>query len=259
VLYQLIADHLDVGFVNNRMARYFAAPVLGAMLHGRAGGGHDFSLVSDQGRTRGDSAPHEFSWFWHYHIDFRAHDDLTNEELALASWKPVGETLEAIAAHFGRPLVIKNINFVVYQIAWLKRLLPAAKFIWIRRDQSFTVQSILRVREEQYGDRRIWWSVRPRDEAHWLSKPAVEQVVHQVKDVSRAIEEGFEHLEASDRLELEYEELMERPAEILKGVAQFIGTRVVDDERLDSLVLRARNEKTLDDETWAAIHTALAL
>ena len=156
VLYQLIAEHLDVGFINNRMARYFAAPVLGAMLHGRSGGGHQLALSSEYGRTRGDFSPHEFSWFWHYYGDFRLYDDLSNEELSRIDWQPVKRALEGLAGYFERPLVLKNINFVSYQVAWLKRLLPAAKFIWIRRDDRYTVQSILRVRENEYGDQRVW-------------------------------------------------------------------------------------------------------
>jgi hypothetical protein len=257
VLYQLIADYLDVGFINNRMARYFAAPVLGAVLYGRAGGGHDLALSSEYGRTGGESAPHEFSWFWHYYGDFRVHDDLTDDELAHIDWRPVKRALEGLAGYFKRPLVIKNINFVAYQVAWLKSLLPAAKFIWIERDHRYTAQSILRVREEQYGDRRVWWSVRPRDAREWRDRPAVEQVAHQVTDICSAIAKGLGSIPAQDQLKLDYEQLMHRPAETLDQVARFIGADVADRSRLGALSLAPRNEKTIDDETWAQIEVAL--
>ena len=258
VLSQLVTNHLDVGFINNRMARYFAAPVVGAMLHGRTGGGHELALSSEYGRTGEEGSPHEFSWFWHYYGDFQLDDDLTDEELENINWQPVKRAIEGLAGYFNRPLVIKNINFVVYQIAWLKSLLPAAKFIWIRRDDRYTVQSILRVREDEYGDRNVWWSVRPRDAQDWRDRSAVEQVAHQVTDIGRAITKGFESILPEDRLELDYEELMRRPSETLKRVAQFIGADVVDEDRLDALALKPRNDKTIDDETWSQIQTALA-
>jgi hypothetical protein len=258
VLYQLMADYLDVGFINNRMARYFAAPVVGAMLHGRTGGGHNLALQSEHGRTSGGHSPHEFSWFWHYYGDFYLYDDLTDDELARIDWRPVKWALEGLAGYFNRPLVVKNINSVAYQIAWLKSLLPAAKFIWIQRDDRYTVQSILRVREDQYGDRSAWWSVRPRDAGEWRDRPAVEQVAHQVSDICGAIAEGLESLPAQDQLKLDYEQLMQRPAETLERVARFIGADVDDEPRLQALSLTPRNEKTVDDETWAQIQVALA-
>lgn len=258
VLYQLVAEHLDVGFVNNKMARYFAAPVIAAMLHGRAGGGHELDLSSEYGRTSGDRSPHEFSWFWQYHGDFRLHDDLSADELASIDWRPVRQALEALAGYFKRPLVIKNLNSVAYQIEWLEKLLPTAKFIWLRRDERFTVQSILRVREDQYGDRNIWWSVRPRDAAQWRDKPAVDQVAHQVMDICGAIGTAFESIPAEKRLELDYEDLMSAPAEALCRVARFIDAELVDSGKLGDLALRARNEKTVDDQTWDQIRVALA-
>ena len=258
VLYQLMAEHLDVGFVNNKMARYFAAPLIAAMLHGRAGGGHELDLASEYGRTSGERSPHEFSWFWHYHGDFRLHDDLSPDELDRIDWRPIKDALEALAGYFKRPLVIKNLNSVAYQVTWLAKLLPSAKFIWIRRDERFTVQSILRVREDQYGDRNIWWSVRPRDAAAWRDKPAVEQVAHQVTDIGIAIESAFESLSADRQMELEYEDLMAKPGETLRRVAGFVGAGIVDEGRLDGLALRARNEKTVDDKTWDQIQVALA-
>ncbi len=258
VLYQLMAEHLDVGFVNNEMARYFAAPVVAAMRHGRAGGGHDLRLTSEYGRTQGARSPHEFSWFWHYYGNFRLHDDLGVEELEGMNRRAIKSALEALAGYFQRPLVIKNLNAVSYQIAWLSELLPTAKFVWIRRDQRFTVQSILRVREDQYGDRNVWWSVRPRDADRWRTRPAVEQVVHQVTDICGAIETAFDSLPADRRLQLDYEELTSEPAESLRRVARFIGAEVVDEDRLDAVSLRARNEQVVDDRTWDQIEVALA-
>jgi LPS sulfotransferase NodH len=257
VLYQLIADHLDVGFINNRMARYFAAPLVGAMLHGRTGGVHGLPLSSDYGRTDGDSSPHEFSWFWQYHGDFRLHDDLTDDELAQINWRPVKQSLEGLAGYFGRPLVIKNLNSVVYQIEWLKNLLPSDRFIWIQREDRYTVQSILHARQEQCGDRDVWWSVRPRDAREWRDKPAVDQVVHQVSDVCGAISRAFERIPSRDTLKLDYEELMLNPCATLMEVAEFIGADVADETRLQHLVLAPRDERIVDEETWTQIQVAL--
>lgn len=258
ILYQLLAEHLDVGFVNNRMARYFAAPLLGAVLHGRSGGGHGIALSSEYGRTRGERSPHEFSWFWHYYGDFRLNDNLSEEELSRVDAQGLKSALEGLVGYFDRPLVLKNINFAAYQVAWLKRLLPSAKFIWIRRDERYTVQSILRVREEEYGDRSAWWSTRPRDLQAWRDRSPVEQIAHQVNDVGRAIREGFEAIPKEDRLVLEYEQLMDSPSDTITRIARLIGADIVDQGGLDAIALQLRNQQTTDDETWTQIQTALA-
>jgi FMN-dependent NADH-azoreductase len=72
------------------------------------------------------------------------------------------------------------------------------------------------------------------------------------------VAEGFESIPAQDQLKLDYEQLMQRPAETLERVAEFIGADVVDEVRLEALSLRPRNERTVDDETWAEIQVALA-
>jgi len=86
----------------------------------------------------------------------------------------------------------------------------------------------------------------------------VEQVAHQVIDVGRAIEKAFEVIPPEDRLKLNYEELMQKPPETLEQVARFIGADVANRERLAAIALQPRNHKTLDDETWTHIQTALA-
>ena len=116
----------------------------------------------------------------------------------------------------------------------------------------------MRVREDQYGDRSAWWSVRPRDAREGADRPAVEQVAHQVTDICTAIAKGFESVPAQDQMKLDYEQLMQRPGEALERVARFIGAEVADEIGLGALSLRPRNHKTVDDETWAQIQVALA-
>jgi hypothetical protein len=256
LFYQLIARHLDVAYPNNFVARYWLAPVLGMWRFQRSYSSSqaDIPLQSDFGGTTGPFSPHEFSWFWEFYTWFREVDDLSEDELDRIDWAAIRRELEGLSGYVGRPLVLKSLNYVVYNIHRFAEEFPTAKFLSIRRDPRFVVQSILESRKERYGDESLWWTIRPRDYQSWLHRPAIEQVCHQVDDIRRAIGQGLTSLPADRKLELTYEDLIADPYAQLSRVADLIGNvPFIHVEALRALVLKNGNIRRMDSTDFDTI------
>ncbi|HEY0712463.1 MAG TPA: sulfotransferase, partial [Polyangia bacterium] len=242
VLYQLLARFLDVAYINNRMARFWAAPVVGAWLYGRQRR-ESIEFRSSYGRSGGAAGPHEFAWFWHHHGPFDESDELSEAELASIDGPKLREALQGLAGFAGRPLVIKSIDYVNHQIAWLKRLLPTAKFVWIERDPARVLPSIVRARQTENRDPGAWWSTRPRDFRQWRQLPVAEQARRQIEHVREAIARGLAEVPPSDWLRITHEDLVAAPAATIARVAAFMGATVVDPGGLAALRLDGHLER----------------
>jgi hypothetical protein len=254
LLYQLMARHLDVAYITNAVARYWLAP-LWAFQHQEAEA--RIALQSHLGRSEGDAAPHEFGWFWQYHAPAEGPHHRTESELDAFDWDFIGAELEAIAGWFGRPLVLKSLVAVDYHIPRFARELPGSTFVHIERDPRFTAQSLLESRRQRYGDEKTWWSIRPRDVDAWLDRDPVEQVAHQIEDISRHIKGGLATLPTNRWTSLSYEKLVEDPVGEMEKVARFVGSPMRNRAGLADCSLRDANFARFPTARFSRIETAL--
>ena len=260
LLFQLMARHLPVGFVNNFMARFWMAPIVGGMVYRYLHGERESSipLKSRLGATPGPDSPHEFSWFWEYWAEFGDRDEYTRDELAQMNWSAIRRELEGLAGWFGRPLVLKSINYVNYHIPWIAERFPSARFLRIRRSATHVAQSIYESREKRYDDPSIWWSVRPADVDQWLDEPAARQIAHQINHIDDAVEEGLGVVDDSRQMTTWYEDLTGNPVRTLASVGSLLGVDVEHATALEKLGLSPRNRQRLPDETFEKLALALA-
>lgn len=254
LLYQLMAKHLDVVYVTNEVARYWLAP-LWALRRNEPETRIDFR--SHLGRSEGSAAPHEFGWFWEYHAPLEGLHHRVGAELGVFDWDSIRAELEGIAGWSGRPLVLKSLVAVDYHISQFARELQGASFIRIERDPRFTAQSLLEARRNRYGDERVWWSIRPRDVDSWLDRDPVEQVAHQIADVSREIEAGLAALPAERRFSLSYENLVADPYKEIEKIARFARVPMRDAPDVAQTKLRDANRLRVAPQKLALIEAAL--
>ena len=74
LIYQLVSQCLDIGYINNLMARFWRAPIHGITLSQEVLlSNTSNSYESDLGRTNAPNAPHEFSYFWQENLLFCCH------------------------------------------------------------------------------------------------------------------------------------------------------------------------------------------
>lgn len=247
LLHQLIARHLDVGYVTNRIARYWMAPVWASRRYFPSPSARrSLPLISDLGGTPGEHSPHEFGYFWQFHLEPRDHDEIVESDETRRRLGTVARELEALAGFHGTAVVLKNLNHVDLNVAALARAMPASRFLSIERDPRFVAQSILLARRRRYGDEGAWLSVRFPGYRELLGRDPEEQVVAQIGTVSAAIRAGLSEVPPERRLHLTYEGLVEDPAHWLRRVGERLEVEALDVERLEVTALASGNVARLD-------------
>lgn len=225
LLSQLCSRHLPVGYIDNIVARFWRRPEVGIRLSravlgdsGRAG----IALASRHGVTQEAGGPHEFGYFWRHWLalDGAPSHKLSSEALQALDAQGLRQALrEQLLAEFGRPVVFKNV-ICGLQAEYLSRVHPASLFIWIRRDTEEVTRSILKCREERFGDYGAWWSLKPSNYAQLaaIAEPAL-QVLAQVRscEADFAQELGKAGVHA---LTVNYADLLADPGGVLARIGQ---------------------------------------
>jgi len=217
---QLIAHSMDVGFINNLMARFYLAPIHGIRFS-RAlfGDQRSTDFRSDYARTHDLTDIHEFGYFWRYWLKKETFTGVTRarEVEKEIDWKGLKLILSNIQHEFGKPMIFKNI-FGSYHQERLNKVLGKVLYIYIKRDILDSAISILEARKRYYTDLNTWWSYMPveydkiKDLNYW------EQIAGQVYYLNRYYDRMSEKL--SNVLVIEYQKLTENPSEILDIINQ---------------------------------------
>lgn len=259
LLSQLMARHLELAWIDNATARFWSAPVEGlrrALARGPVGR-EDLPLRSWLGAAEGPASPHEFGWFWQWFGEFPDADELDAGELARVRWDALRRQLCGMSGLADRPLLLKSITYVDYQIAALASALPRVRFVHIRRDPRFAIRSILAARRTRYGDESRWWSLRPRAWAEWRELDPVEQVCRQVTHATRAIDAALAGPARGLGIGLDYERLVADPAGSLRSLAAGLEVPLRDPEGLASTQLDSGNTADAEPERLEQIERAL--
>ena len=214
---QLLAHCLNVGYVNNIMARFWGAPVHGARLSNMMVAGQmEISFVSRFGVTPSLTDPHEFGYFWSHWLGSR--DKVkTREQVA---WDELSRELRLLAGEFQRPLAFKNL-LVGCHAEGMAAALPKTIFIRVLRDNLDNAISIARAREEYYNDRNRWWSLRSGYYAGLENQHWTEQIAHQlagIRSMLNASMEAVNRFKSAQVVEVHYLSLCENPERFVTSV-----------------------------------------
>jgi hypothetical protein len=259
LLSQLMARHLEVAWIDNAAARYWMVPVEGlrrSLARGPVGSAC-IALRSWLGAGEGATAPHEFGWFWQWFGEFPDADELDAAELERVRWGELRRQLCGMSGLAGRPLLLKSLTYVDYQIPALARALPHVRFVHIRREPRHAVRSILAARRARYADESRWWSVRPRAWLEWSALDPVSQVCRQVTHVTRAIDSALAGPARGLGLRIDYERLVRDPGSALAAVGAHIGAGLRDLDGLAGLRLDSGNAEGNESERLAQIDREL--
>jgi hypothetical protein len=218
---QLISKYLEVGYINNLIARFWRRPLAGIRLSDVCLGSdarREIVLQSSHGVSSGIVGPHEFGYFWRFWLglDSAATHHLSAAESERVDVAGLGRVLrDELLGGFRRPTVFKNV-ICGFQAPLLSRVHPRSLFVHVTRDLTATAASILTARQARLGDVRSWWSLKPStfDEIRRLEHPA-EQVVRQVRDCRAEFSAAFA-APGVHHIELAYESMCRSPREELE-------------------------------------------
>jgi hypothetical protein len=221
LLYQLLTDRFDVGYLANGHARLPGAPSLverrRGLVRGRRTALGDYR--SSFGGTAGELGPSECGPFWYRFFPRRPHYVPADAFLA-ASRRELRAAVGAFIEACNRPVVYKNLLNTA-RIEAIAAALPEALFVAIHRDLAANARSLLDARLRVTGGYDTWWSVEPPGIEHLLQLPAHEQVVEQVRALDTLVARVEETIGPDRVLHLAYEDLCADPRGQLDRIVAF--------------------------------------
>ncbi|MBS0000582.1 MAG: sulfotransferase, partial [Cyclobacteriaceae bacterium] len=153
VLLQTIINHFELGYINNFIAKFWEAPVVGAaFFQSISRSGKELSYQSEGGSTWDIYGPHEFGYFWKRFFKYGETNVLDKNEHEQIDAATLNREIAGMENIFGRPMIFKNPAALSLQIDFLSRYIPNSYFIYIRRDPFFTAQSLYLKRIEKFND-----------------------------------------------------------------------------------------------------------
>ncbi len=185
---------------SNLLSRFYGAPYLGGRIQRLLTdpafnykeelgdpAEHVVAYESHIGKTKGMLQPNEFWYFWRRFIPNVDPEWITPEQEARIDHIGFRAGVAAIEAAFDRPFATKGI-ILQYNLAALQRIFPRALFIHTYRHPFFNIQSLLKARQQYFGEERTWFSVKPKEYQQLKDLDPVEQVAGQVYHTQAGIE-----------------------------------------------------------------------
>jgi hypothetical protein len=236
---QWLARSGRFAYPTNLIARFYAAPHLGAMIQrlltdpdlrfrdelcdvGDAFG--ESPYASSIGKTRGLLAPHVFWHFWRRFFPEGKTQAFDEAALARVDGARFAAELAALESVLEKPVSMKAL-WIDWNIPFVSGLLEKAVFVHMERHPFYNVQSVLQARERFFGHREGWWSFRPPEYEALARRDPVAQVVGQVESMNRAVHEGLAALAPERRLHVAYEAFCREPAATWAALAERLGAQ----------------------------------
>lgn len=230
---QLLCSYLDVGYINNLIARFWKAPVTAIRISRELLDEHvESSLSSKYGKTHHIYEPHEFNYFWADKLDYDEFKVKPEEQAENMDWEGVSLALKNIIHAFGKPVAFKS--FVMgWHAGLMQRHLNKTCFVWIRRNPLDNALSLLETRENHFGSRYNWTTLKPKNYESLKNDTPHQQVAAQVYYMEQTYQEQLNKLPESNYLILRYEEVCKNPAAALKAVRNMLNEHGADVTLLD--------------------------
>ena len=161
--YQLLSQCLEIGYINNLMARFWLAPQYGiALSQSVLGSPRRAEYASDFGKTPGPYGPHEFAYFWHHWLKVTEIDDMLEFGLPRLDidWTGLRRAVQGMQTIFVSGMVFKTVYALNHIDAFLKTF-SMPLFVYVEREPEDVALSILAARHAYYGRSDAWWSTYP--------------------------------------------------------------------------------------------------
>jgi len=162
------------------------------------------SYKSKHGSTikGGLHAPAEGGGIWKTWIPVHneyLYTDIINKKQA----EKIKNNINAVINKYNKPFIIKN-NYNSLRIRIIKEIFPNAKIIFIKREPLSVAQSIIKARENIYGDRESWWSVKPPNYDEIKNMYYPQQVIKQIYFIEKKIVEDLKKFNKNRVLIINY-------------------------------------------------------
>ncbi|MBC9798132.1 sulfotransferase [Sinomicrobium weinanense] len=221
---QLISSFLPVGYINNFIATYWKAPVYGIELSKKLLGLEYVSnFKSSFGRTDAIREPHEFGYFWNYHLKYPGLQQQEKEHEKEIDWEDLSIILNNICYRFDRPAVFKSF-LLGFHAAKVCQVMPKTCFIYIKRNFLDNALSILKLRKKLNGDVNTWGSIKPLQYERLKELDVYAQISGQILALEYEYFNQLDKVPQKNKLFFRHEDICEDPASFLGEIGELLNT-----------------------------------
>ncbi len=262
LLTQLLAQHTEWCYPTNFLSRFYYSPYVGALIQkmlfelddkGELFGMHEtdtINLKSTLGKTTGALSPNEFWYFWRRFFKFNDIQQLTAKELNDVDIKLFENNLNALQTVYDKPLFMKAM-IMNWNIEFLAENISNSYFVFIKRDTVYNAQSLLKARQNYFGNTNEWYSFKP-PEYHLISREIPEkQVLEQVKCTNQAIENQLKELDESKYISIQYENLCANPTLVFSKIFSLLDSKFAK----KIVPIKSTNFRQFDKGSWNKLNS----
>ncbi|GAX62972.1 P-loop-containing kinase [Candidatus Scalindua japonica] len=214
-------------YPSNILSRFYGAPCIGAKIQLMLTK-YDFNneifdfneevpFESVLGKTKGALAPNEFWYFWRRFFPYGEIQYLDEQSLKQVDADKFVAELAAVEAVFNKPVALKGL-IINWNIPYVSSIFDKILFINVKRHPFYSIQSLLDARVKYYGNRKAWYSFKPREYEGLKDLEPCRQVAGQVFHTNCAIEKGLSQIDAKRCLNVNYEEFCMDPEKIFQQI-----------------------------------------
>jgi hypothetical protein len=202
LLYQVLTDYYDVGYLSNIHCRFWGAPSWLEYIFHPLRWRKQSDFTSSYGRTNGLTAPSECGAYWYRF--FRKHPQYVPlNEADPKKMKRLRQSLNKLAQSFNRPVLFKNL-FCSLRLQPIYKFIPESLFIFIKRDLEENALSLLNGRKSIHGRYDQWLSMEPPAIEKLKNMEPCQQVVEQVNHINSLIKNDSSKIGIDRFIEIEY-------------------------------------------------------
>jgi len=190
-------------------------------------------------------APNEKGKFW---WDWVPKGSLDKGQLDERVCREIKQTLYALINRYQKPIIFKQLVLGL-QIPAILEIFPLAKFILVKRDPLFTVQSLFREAEDVKRDLFDWVGVWPYGYEKLSSLPLHKKIVHLIHLIYRQVIKNYQMIPEQNKCIICYEDLKGDGLVIQQKLKPVLNEVPLKADLLTSHIKAANRRKT-DDKTF---------
>jgi len=118
---------------------------------------------------------------------------------------------------YAAPILNKNIGNSI-RIEHLHKLFPNAIFIWIQRELTDNVLSLMEVRKDLKAPLDLWWCTPPPQFYNKKYDNELEMTASQILGLNAAIKESLSQINANQWLKIDYEDFCDHPDHVINWI-----------------------------------------
>ncbi len=229
LLMQFLASSGAFSYPTNLLARFAYAPYVGALIQKMLfDPAYDYQgefselrgevkFSSDLGKSCGALAVNEFFHFWRNYMEKGFPEPFSAEEFDQINFGALSGALASLERVFERPFCTKGM-LQQFNLAEFFSRQPYLFFYRMVRDPLFICQSLLTARERFYGDRNVWWSVKPAEYVSLQNMGVYHQIAGQVYFTEQAIDRGVASIPEERQITIQYDEFCANPEAIYRSI-----------------------------------------